>query len=51
MLIMMYGGDAMNKAFKFRIYPDAVQREKIEKTPAQPVYVCTKWGMGYFFRG
>lgn len=26
-------------------------REKIEKTPAQPVYVCTKWGMGYFFRG
>ena len=26
-------------------------REKIERTPAQPVYVCTKWGMGYFFRG
>ena len=26
-------------------------REKIEKTPAQPVYVCTKWGMGYYFRG
>ena len=26
-------------------------REKIEKTPASPEYVCTKWGMGYYFRG
>ena len=26
-------------------------REKIEKTPAQPFFVCTKWGMGYYFRG
>ena len=26
-------------------------REKIETTPAQPEYVCTKWGIGYYFRG
>ncbi len=26
-------------------------REKIEKIPAQPEYVCTKWGMGYYYRG
>ena len=26
-------------------------REKIEKNPAQPQYVHTKWGMGYFFQG
>lgn len=26
-------------------------REKIEKTPAQPFFVCTKWGVGYYFRG
>ena len=25
-------------------------REKIEKDPAQPVYVQTKWGIGYFYR-
>ena len=26
-------------------------REKIEEVPAQPYYVCTRWGMGYYFRG
>ena len=25
-------------------------REKIEKNPARPEYVLTKWGVGYFFR-
>lgn len=28
----MYGGDAMNKAFKFRLYPTEEQKAKIEKT-------------------
>ena len=32
MLIMLYGGDAMNKAFRFRIYPTEEQKAKIEKT-------------------
>jgi len=25
-------------------------REKLEKNPAEPEYICTKWGVGYFFR-
>lgn len=25
-------------------------REKIEKNPSEPVYIHTKWGVGYFFR-
>ena len=25
-------------------------REKIEKNPGEPVYIHTKWGVGYFFR-
>ena len=24
-------------------------REKIEETPSEPVYVHTKWGVGYYF--
>ena len=24
-------------------------REKIENTPSEPVYVRTKWGVGYYF--
>lgn len=26
-------------------------REKIEKTPSDPRYVYTKWGVGYYFKG
>ena len=26
-------------------------REKIEKNPKEPLYVLTKWGTGYYFRG
>ena len=26
-------------------------REKIEKTPSNPKYVHTKWGVGYYFKG
>ncbi len=26
-------------------------REKIEPNPSEPVYVLTKWGVGYYFRG
>ena len=26
-------------------------REKIEKTPSNPKYVYTKWGVGYYFKG
>ena len=26
-------------------------REKIEESPGEPKYVCTKWGVGYYFRG
>ena len=25
-------------------------REKLEKNPAQPEYIMTKWGVGYYFR-
>lgn len=26
-------------------------REKLEKTPAEPEYILTKWGVGYYFKG
>lgn len=26
-------------------------REKLERTPATPVYIITKWGVGYYFKG
>ena len=26
-------------------------REKLEKTPAEPAYIMTKWGVGYYFQG
>ena len=26
-------------------------REKLEKDPAQPRYILTKWGVGYYFKG
>jgi len=26
-------------------------REKLEKTPAEPEYIMTKWGVGYYFKG
>ncbi len=25
-------------------------REKLERDPANPVYICTKWGVGYYFK-
>ncbi|MBQ0037394.1 MAG: response regulator transcription factor [Clostridiales bacterium] len=26
-------------------------REKLEPTPAEPAYIMTKWGVGYYFKG
>jgi len=26
-------------------------REKLEKNPAEPEYILTKWGVGYYFKG
>ena len=26
-------------------------REKLEKDPARPAYILTKWGVGYYFAG
>ena len=26
-------------------------REKLEKVPAEPVFIMTKWGVGYYFQG
>ena len=26
-------------------------REKLEEVPAEPVYIMTKWGVGYYFKG
>ena len=27
------------------------RREKLERTPAEPEYILTKWGVGYYFKG
>ena len=26
-------------------------REKLERVPAEPAYIMTKWGVGYYFQG
>ena len=26
-------------------------REKLERDPAEPEHICTKWGVGYYFKG
>ena len=26
-------------------------REKLEPDPAKPIYIMTKWGVGYYFAG
>jgi len=26
-------------------------REKLEENPAEPEYIMTKWGVGYYIRG
>ena len=26
-------------------------REKLERTPAEPEHILTKWGVGYYFKG
>ena len=26
-------------------------REKLERVPAEPEYIMTKWGVGYYFKG
>ena len=26
-------------------------REKLERHPAEPEYIMTKWGVGYYFKG
>lgn len=26
-------------------------REKLERVPAEPAYIITKWGVGYYFAG
>ena len=26
-------------------------REKLERRPAEPEYILTKWGVGYYFKG
>ena len=25
-------------------------REKVEQDPAHPAHLCTKWGVGYYFK-
>lgn len=41
-----YGGDARTVDVHVRRL-----REKIESNPSEPVYVHTKWGVGYYFKG
>ncbi len=41
-----YSGDARTVDVHIRRL-----REKIEKTPSNPKYVFTKWGVGYYFKG
>ena len=55
----VYSREALLKLIWGADYPGDVRtvdvhirrlREKIEKTPSDPKYVHTKWGVGYFFR-
>ena len=40
---------AMNLLTK-RPYTELKLREKLEDNPADPQYIMTKWGVGYYFR-
>jgi DNA-binding response OmpR family regulator len=55
----VYSREALLKLIWGADYPGDVRtvdvhirrlREKVEKTPSEPQYVHTKWGVGYFFR-
>ena len=41
-----YGGDYRTVDVHIRRL-----REKLEKNPAEPEYIMTKWGVGYYFKG
>ena len=41
-----YGGDYRTVDVHIRRL-----REKLEKNPAEPEYILTKWGVGYYFKG
>ena len=41
-----YAGDYRTVDVHFRRL-----REKLEKNPAEPEYIMTKWGVGYYFKG
>lgn len=56
----VYGRENLLKIVWGEDYPGDVRtvdvhirrlREKIESNPSEPVYVHTKWGLGYFFKG
>ena len=48
----------MEKVWGFEYYGDlravdvAIRRlrEKLEENPAEPKYIMTKWGVGYYFK-
>jgi DNA-binding response OmpR family regulator len=41
-----YGGDYRTVDVHIRRL-----REKLERNPAEPEYILTKWGVGYYFKG
>ena len=50
LLKLVWGGDYPGDVRTVDVHIRRL-REKIEKTPSNPKYVYTKWGVGYYFKG
>ena len=43
-MLGLVAGDALGVPVEFQ------PREKLERDPAQPEHIMTKWGVGYYFK-
>ena len=46
----VWGGDYFGESRTVDVHVRRL-REKLERVPAEPAYIMTKWGVGYYFQG
>ena len=47
---MIWGLESMGDNVTVAVHMNRL-REKLERVPAEPAYIMTKWGVGYYFQG
>ena len=47
---MIWGLESMGDNVTVAVHMNRL-REKLERVPAEPEYIMTKWGVGYYFAG